>query len=211
MPVDHDRKFVFVHIPKTAGTSILCSLFGVGVDEHEFIDSSCLSPSEQRRRMIGDDGNFRRLHHYPLQRIALEQPLESYFVFAFVRNPFDRLVSEYHFLRLQRSMPFADFVMHVVRMVFEREKTQDWFSFHFLPQVDFLTIDGKIACDFLGRFESLERDYRTLCERLQVDYRPLATHKKSVRSAYRDYYDASSRAVVDTYYRRDLEAFGYSF
>ena len=211
MPIDRDRKFIFLHIPKTAGTSILCSLFGVGVDREEYIDTASMSSNDQRKYLIGDDGGFRRLHHYPLRRIAREVSLSDYFIFAFVRNPFDRLVSEYHFLRLHRSMPFRDFVLHLVRMVFESDKTEEWFSFHFLPQLEFISLDGTIRCDFVGRFESLERDYQTVCQTLKLDCRALPKHKTSVRQAYRGYYDAETRSAVERYYRTDLETFGYAF
>ncbi len=191
---------------------MLCSLFNVAVDKYEFIDSTGLPKDYQDKHLIGDDGHFVRLHHYPLYRIAeLPLKLSDFFVFAFVRNPFDRLVSEYHFLRLNRSMPFNDFVLKLVTMVFDLNKLEEWFSLHLLPQIEFVSLDGEIRCNLIGRFESLDEDYRKVCEALGIDCRPLPQFKKSTRQHYKNYYSAESRAVVENLYRKDLEAFNYEF
>lgn len=212
MPIDHDHAFVFVHIPKTAGTSILCSLFGVSVDRYEFVDSSKLSKEYQTRCLIGDDGAFRRLHHYPLSKIVqLQDDLDRFYKFAFIRNPFDRMVSEYFFLRFNRAMPFDDFLENIVKMTFEQGKLTTWFSFHLLPQLEFVSLNGKVACDFLGRFESLHRDYRKLCDAIGIERKPLPEYKKSTRRHYREYYSSQSRAIVESLYKKDLDAFNYDF
>ena len=84
--ISHKHKFIFIHIPNTAGTSIEKALY----------DESCqLLPGEWDY----DRARYAPLNHLTLQELvdsALLTPaqLQSYFKFCFVRNPWDRLVSE---------------------------------------------------------------------------------------------------------------------
>lgn len=93
MPVCYEHKFIFVHIPKCAGTSVRKALKSAGV-RLDF--EGPVRPEHQVRYAIDE----KWLHHLPapaLKRILPENVWEEFFKFTFVRNPWDRLVSKYHF------------------------------------------------------------------------------------------------------------------
>jgi hypothetical protein len=212
MPINYKRKFIYIHIPKTAGTSILCSLFNINVGQDEMIDRRNLDLEYQKKHLIGEDGDFIRTNHYPLYKILkVKSDVKDFFVFTFVRNPFDRLVSEYYYQKFNRNIPFNDYVLHIVKPAFDFGKLEEWFSFHLLPQFDFICINNEIRCDFLGKFESLEEDYNKVCKILGVEKALLPHYKKSLRKDYRSYYNDASRAIVEKYYKKDLDEFDYTF
>jgi Sulfotransferase family len=176
------------------------------------IDRRNIDLEYQNKHLIGEDGNFIRTNHYPLYRILrVKNDVKDFFVFAFVRNPFDRLVSEYYYQKLNKNIPFNDYIIHIVKPAFDFGKLEEWFSFHLLPQIDFISVNGQIRCDFLGRFESLEDDYKKVCKILGIEQESLSHYKKSMRKDYRCYYNDESRAIVEKYYQKDLAEFDYTF
>lgn len=189
-----EMKCIYVHVPKCAGVSINKSLFGCLGGGHITI--------KQYRKIFG----FKEF--------------KNYFKFSFSRNPWDRLVSAFHFLKqggwgesdekwakenLSRYEIFDDFV-------------NDWLSeknifsyHHFRPQCHYLCLSERIiGVDFLGRFESIETDFRKICERLGVTC-DLPELNSSQRKDYADYYDSKTRDIVGRLYKEDIKTFGYSF
>ena len=84
MPVDHHRKLLFIHIPKTGGTTI-SSLLGLRTKDR----------SASLQTLFGDFGSV-ALEHLTLSQTGqflTAEEFSSYFKFAFVRNPWDRTVS----------------------------------------------------------------------------------------------------------------------
>jgi hypothetical protein len=190
------HRCIFVHIPKCAGVSVCRSLFG-------------------------DYG----AGHYPIRvfQEVFEPPLfDSYFKFAFVRNPWDRLLSAYRFLSqggfnetdrrwarryLSPYREFGEFVRDWVTP----DNIASWI--HFRPQVDFLSLaNGKSGVDFVGRYEQLDADFRRVCERIGVKNRLLHLNSNGHRGEdYRPAYDTETRAIVAEVYGRDIAALGYDF
>lgn len=214
MPISHRYKCIFVHIPKTGGTSIERALgvFGDWRSENRELMFGLVASESIRRR--GFLSAF--LQHLTLPQILELAPPETvrgYVSFAVVRNPWDRLVSTFanpdpHLTAAaQRAgidlegLGFPAFVQAVAP--FEH--------IHLLPQNEFICDRrGRLLVDRVLRFESLEDDFAELRRTLSVAS-VLGHHNRSTRRPYQAYYDRASRAAVARKYRRDVELFGYRF
>jgi hypothetical protein len=193
-------KCIFVHIPKTGGVSITNSLFGGKAAGHLSIDEY---------RLMFDKHDF-----------------TQYFKFAFVRNPWSRLLSAYAFLKrggfhasdrawAERHLaPFDDFNHFVEGWV----KTENILSFpHFAPQHLFICAGGDRtpAVDFLGRFERIDEDFTRLCSYLpgmeEKELLHLNTPPGGKRMDYREIYSSQARRVVEKVYKEDIRVLGYTF
>lgn len=188
------RNAIFVHIPKTGGISVSEGLFGSHAAAHTAI--------------------YTYLALYGARRF------DGMFKFAIVRNPWNRLVSAYHFLAAggltatdrefaERYLrEFSDVEDFVARGL-ERPEILNWT--HFKPQTMFLRDPRtrRIGVDFLGRFENLAGDYSVIAERLGID-RPLP-HKNKGKEKLRAAPGLSSSALarIGEVYREDVLALGY--
>ncbi|PSJ17036.1 sulfotransferase family 2 domain-containing protein [Nitrosomonas supralitoralis] len=189
-----DLHCIFIHIPKTAGISVCQALFG------------CLGGGHLTARTY--------------QVIFGAECYKNYFKFAFVRNPWDRLVSAYVFLKkggldeqdkiwarehLDKFDNFQSFVMHGLT------SSDIYCGLHFIPQCEYVVNkDNEIDVDFIGRFETLESDFEILAKRLGVSAN-LSKINHSQKGDYRSYYNDASAEVVAKLYSRDIELFDYSF
>jgi hypothetical protein len=209
MLISESRRFVFVHVQKTAGTSIT-----------EVLAPFALRPTATRlNRLASDLGLVRdwRRHHFrihaPLrqaERILPQEVFESFYKFAFVRNPWDRLVSWYAYILQDRShrrhravRRLPDFESFVNAELARTRSAQWWMlTGH----------DGRLGVDFVGRFENLERDMTEICQRVGIPYEPLPHVNRTVtRAPYQTYFTPGLARRVGERWAREIEAFGYTF
>lgn len=188
-----EHKAIFIHIPKTAGISLKRTL---GVPE--------------------DVGHA----DYLAFHAASPEKCRSYFKFAFVRNPWDRLLSAYSFLQAG-GIPKWDLFWRVQLMsgvtsfeefVLERlENAVVNNALHFRPQYSFISdASGNVKMDFVGRFETIEADFAQVAERLGIDP-SLERLNESEHASYQAAYTPAMSEVVARLYARDIELFGYRF
>lgn len=181
------RPYVFIHINKTGGSSIEKAL-GISLDH---------STALEKYRQLGDKAWQRK------------------FVFTVVRNPWDKVVSHYHY-RVKtnqtglgsRPIPFPAWLQACYV-----ERNPDYYDEPrmFMPQKQWLVDEqGEMLVEFIGRFEQLGEDFARVCSRLGLNAQ-LGHAKPSSRGSYRDYYDADSEALVRDCFAEDIEAFGYDF
>jgi hypothetical protein len=211
MLVSHTRSFAFVHVPKTAGSSV-----HVALGRH----ATCVDDYWANRALARIGISVNRFAPWPYTKfrphasaatLAAWLPpevFEGLFKFAFVRNPWDLLVSYWHFLRdtpghhrgrSARLLP--DFAAYV-----EYEIRRGRFSQSGL----LCDRDGRLLVDFVGRYESLASDFVFICRRVGIEA-TLPRVNAGSRGDYRDYYTPALAARVAEAFATDVERFGYAF
>jgi hypothetical protein len=203
--IGHAKKFIFTHIPRTGGTSIsqLLARYGIALQGSENYDSIYFKhvAAASMKRMLGEE-------------------YDKYFKFAFVRNPWDWLVSNYEYNRgLHR--PFVKDTGHAVSgkvpewargMSFSEWLV--WWTDTFSPSQSAMLTDsnGEILMDAIYRFELLTSDFKKLKRRLGIwtwSFRLPHLQSSKGRAGYRSYYDDRSVKVVRERFSMDLQLLGY--
>ena len=214
MPLSTSLKCLFVHIPKTGGTSIekALGIFGDWRTEDRVKLFGQISSDDLLAKGFGSSF-LQHLTYSEILQVVDRGTLREAFSFAFVRNPWDRLVSTFsnpdpHMVETARArgialtgVSFPDFVRNV----------SDFRHVHLLPQTLFVCDGrGQLQVDFVGRFEHLQQDFASVAGRvgLQVE---LPHANASTHSDYRSYYDTETRRLVTDLYQYDIEFFGYRF
>ncbi|MEA1989603.1 MAG: sulfotransferase family 2 domain-containing protein, partial [Pseudomonadota bacterium] len=135
--------------------------------------------------------------------------------FAIVRNPWDKVVSHYHYrvktnqtqLR-DKPIPFKEWV----KLTYG-EQVPFYFNHPemFIPQLDWITDkEGNIIVDEVIRFENLEQEFHDVMKKLSLNlYLPHVNSTK--RGSYRDYYDEETAEIVRSWFMRDIEYFKYTY
>lgn len=199
------HRFIFVAIPKTGTHSIRQALREhMGPDDLEQVGLFV-----QKAFPIPDLAKLRHGHLSLGQVRPYLRPeeFETFFKFAFVRNPFDRFVSYCSFMTRQ-SGEFERDPQAVMRHFIARPPTA---HILFQPQCSFVTdAGGKLLSDYVGRVETMQQSYDEICRRIGIRTAMLARVNMTSRRDYRDYYtDQKLIDGVAKLYARDLQLFGY--
>lgn len=188
-----EREAIFVHITKSAGTSVALSLFG------------------------------ELPYHYTAWHYRVifgRKDFERFFKFTFVRNPWDRLYSAYQYLKNggwdDKDKAWAD--THWSHIQSFDQFVLEWLTperlsshLHLRPQSYFLNDSaGNILVDYLGYFEHIADDFTKIAQRVNPSA-TLAHTNASRRGDYREVYSPEAIQKVGELYREDAESFGYGF
>ena len=205
------RRFLFVHVPRTGGQSVEHALF----QHHSFSDAA------DHLNLYGWNPSVGWLNHLtPEETVAAGflRPSDvcHLFKFAFVRNPWDRTVSEYCWKFKNGRVSFRDFVLAVVNGgnpdVVSEYRSPIAFLQHVRPQSDFLLkASGEPSVDEVGRFENFAADFDRISRTAGLKPMPLGHWNGSEHGPYRSYYDDETASLVGHFYASDIERFGYRF
>ncbi|EAI4489431.1 sulfotransferase family 2 domain-containing protein [Campylobacter coli] len=193
----HDKyKCIFIHVPKVAGSSIERVIYQT--------DKWLVGHVKASDYMNFDKDKF-----------------DSYFAFGFVRNPYDRVVSAYHYLKkgggnkndetwasknIYKYSSFEEFVLALEDLEIQN-KILNWM--HFTPQYKFLCDSEKnILVNFVGKFENLEEDFKKILKILSRKDK-LIHINKSLHANYKKYYNDAMYKIIRDIYRDDFEIFDY--
>jgi len=190
-----DTKSIFIHTPKCAGVSVSKALYGNLAGGHTTLEEY-LNVFEPRH-------------------------INTYFKFTFVRNPWDRLVSAYYFLKkggwgvedatffkqeLEQYNTFEEFVENWLN-------EENIWKFHhvFRPQSHYiLDKHNKVKLDFIGRLENITEDFDYICKKIGVNCQ-LEQANQSSHANYRLCYNKHTADIVGRVYAKDIELLQYKF
>lgn len=212
MEISYKHRFIFIHVIKVGGISISEALKPYSYDPDRLIVHVPILRRLWKRRTE----TFRKIkrHNYghitakELKAALPPRVFDKFYKFTFVRNPWDRLVSLYHYVlqtphhpNIELFKSFGSFDKYVEYHAGENRQLQK----------DFAVGDsGEMLVDFIGHYETLHKDFATVCRRLGIENR-LPHRNRSVHKDYREYYTPETKALVAELYREDIEFFGYDF
>ena len=194
--ISEDHQTIFIHVPKCAGVSVRSFLEDCGFSAIRLDDF----PEDIR------SGFYKRGTAARLCLRADRALWERSFKFCVCRNPYDRLVSAWSFCREQHKLnvPFDYFVryMHTFNSF--------WVVWHcVLPQKQHVMVDDVPVIDMACRYETLERDFDRVRERVGRPGVPLSHHNRSAHKPYQAYYTRELQDRVFERFQVDFEYFGY--
>jgi len=193
-----DNKCIFVRIPKCGTQAIANSLFGnLGCGHKTILD---------------------------FQYIFSPEEFKSMYKFAFVRHPYTRLASAYFFLKnggvSKKDQEFSNNHLNYFRSFEEfifkgfaiKKEIRQYL--HFQPQYKFISTNNRdILVDFIGRFETIEEDYKIIAQKLGLNqglHVKNKTRRKNQLDSYLDLYNEKMKKVVFDFYKEDFFILNYS-
>lgn len=207
MIISHTKKkFIFIHIFKTAGTSfrkVLYPLANTRLQGHlrrfflkmglDFYNPSPLRDHVTAQEVISLIGRNK---------------FDSYLSFAVVRNPWDWQVSLYSYMLLNQEHPQHELMLRM-------KSFDDYIKWRCENEVrsqkEFLVDQcGKIVVKKILKFETLQNDYNKLSDELNITAK-LPRLNKSDRRDYREYYNSESIEMVAKFFQEDIQMFNYKF
>ena len=193
--ISHTKKFIFVHINKTGGTSIEKILKPysepLGNNKHQFLLKNCKKKPSKK----------------PILKNK-KDPLYPYFKFTIVRNPFEKIVSTYfwrkHFSKCL-DISFKKWVMCP-------KKPSMLTNLAFYNQLDWISDrPGNVCVDYIGRFERLQESFDVICKKINIPPKKLPYKNKLKYDHYSSYYDKETVEFVATHFKKDIDYFNFTF
>lgn len=185
--VNDKHKHSFIHIPKCAGHSM---------QSEKWVGNTC--------------------HTTVKEFIENSEWREDYFSWTFVRNPLDRLLSSYFWVKREKYV-FSDWHRQLTR-----EHCKDFNTFvHWLnnanieedillkPQYLHVTYDDVIKVNFIGRFENLSKDWSYVTNKVIGKKIKLLHKNKTNHKHYMEYYNKELIQIVYNKYKKDFKLFNY--
>lgn len=184
-----NRNYIFIHINKTAGTSVI-NVIGKPFRKH--------LTAKDVINVIG------------------QKKWDEAYKFTVIRNPWDKVVSHYkHNIKVNSSnmaieeISFKDWVC----CTYGEPKDQRYYARPqmFFPQVEWLkNFQEKIDIDKIIRFENLNEGINEVFETLSIDSK-LPHLNRTPQTTYRDFYDDESRQIVTDWFQEDIHKFSYTY
>lgn len=209
------HKCLFIHIPKTGGSSV----------ENMFLNNG-----ESKSEI---DCNLKHLTFYECKKKFGRGVLNDYFKFSVVRNPWDRFYSYWFnsnyiqtFLSIPKKAMYdkdcvsqvmselnqnhdfvkGQFAKHIAKM-----QTYD-FSQEIQSQYSFLYDNDKIAVDYVGRFEEIDVFFDFIINKFKFENKTIPNSKKiEGKPDYRSFYDRRTIPIVGDMFKKDVRIFNYEF
>ena len=212
MLISDNHKIIFIHIYKNAGTSIARALL-------PYTSRIPFLPVLRNKLKIIYSFPEPYKGHIKAPELICEigqDKFNSYYSFAFVRNPWDWQVSLYSFMLRDKThfqhelvKSFNSFEEYIV---WRCSKKKEWSSTKRVTcQKDFIySENGQKLVNFIGKYENLEHDFKKICSAIGVSAN-LPKLNVSNKKPYQEYYNNKSIQLIRDAFRPDIELFGYDF
>lgn len=208
MIISKKHKFIFIHIPKNAGTSISeCLRNFTQEDKHWAVSSSTKHQTLNDLIAMKTEASLSK-------KIFRDFSFLEYYKFAIVRNPFDRMISLYDYLNKYKVRNEILKVSSFEEFVEELNNPSSWVNtLHSSTQQLNYIIDqnGSIGVDNVVRFENLDKSIDLIEKELGFNLELKRLNESKSRKSYKTFYNNNTKKIIEDKFRDDLEIFNYGF
>jgi len=180
------REFIWIRIPKTGSQSI--------------------------KSLIHDEIQHPHFSSQALVQVIGRQRYDELFKFTIVRNPWDRLVTCYHYYQHKESS-FEQWIKNGMPNNITGSKFRPSSLIHQLGW--FTDEEGNSMVDFIGKLENIDKDWKIICDFLKIDEPEKIPHKNKTRQArkkhYSTYYDEELKNLVGDMCSEEIKLLNYEF
>ena len=193
--ISHKHKCIFIHIPKTGGSSIEKSL-GMKLSHHDH--------NHYLKKIKSND-----VFTFSVVRNSFNKAVSDYkwILRGRNRNPIKKMFAKKgfkYFVNTYYNLEYSDI---------QNFKNLGWFNHHYLThrrlQLDMLNPISKV--DFIIRFENLQEDFDIVCDKIGIPRQELPHKNKTKHKHHTEYYDDETREIVAEKFAKDIEYFGFKF
>ena len=219
MIISHKHKFIFIHSPKCAGSSIEVSLASVcdkgdliGPVTSEGLPDDYEHPNTFEEHQEETGGIYNGMCAEEIKNYIGDDIWNEYFKFSVVRNPWDRAVSSWHWRNRSTSHNLVGYL--------RADENNPKSFMHWLLKEPVLSIskqlqiDEKFDINYLIPYENLSVGYKEVCDKLNIKPIDLPRAKSGYRDnkiPYHRFYNSVSRNIVSKIYKDDIDNFEYKF
>ena len=198
MVICHNKRCIFIHIPKTAGTSI-----------EQFIKDNNNNPI-----LLLGVKNGRSMHHYSALEIKSLFPdiFSKYYKFSFVRNPYDRLLSEYYWCKIPNvgfkyGKTKLEFLYYVSNVIKQKSYFKNIFNDHFIPQYMFVyNTNNELLVNHLFKYEDLDIAIEFIKKKININK---SLDKLNKTNTEKTEWSNIEKEIIYSLYEKDFLYFQY--
>lgn len=195
------KELFFIHIPKNAGTSIEDCFKKKNINIGKFYFNK---KKKFKLSIKNNKNNPWNLWHIP-PKYFLDNSYKNKILFAIVRNPYDRIISECKY----RGGKCNDINKFIIENLKAYKKNKFILDSHLIPQSEF--IKGNVECKEIIRFENLNKDFEKLLKKYNYPKMDLPHNNKSniKKKISINILNKKTINLINEIYEEDFKNFGY--
>lgn len=205
----HDRKAIFFHVGKAAGTSIEYWFEGKYHDPY-VTNRAIFFGWDKEENIFLQHSNIATMKRHIDPAI-----MEGYYKFAVVRNPFSRMVSCYYYFRsgLKDKTRFPTFQSYVEDLPKAVKTRHAQNGAHVSPQIPYTHFEGRLYCDDVCYFEKLPASLAPVQKALGLTTLPPKTNTQRNPEwpdcTIAEMYTPAMKRIIQDIYTEDFRIYGY--
>ncbi|MDW7694421.1 sulfotransferase family 2 domain-containing protein [Flammeovirgaceae bacterium SG7u.111] len=201
--ISHTHKYIYIHIPKTGGKSLY----------------KILPDAQHNRDALPKDNTInigRRKMHLnvtEIQKALGVNKFNEYFKFAFVRNPWDRVVSEFFWRKSRPNRIQFNTIYEMLQFIENGNYEIDDLNRHLAPQYEMIcdSSQKKLLIDYVANFENFTKEIHVIFTKIGIETPNIIPQEnKSIRSTdYNLYLKKQEKRLIEKIYEKDITLFDY--
>jgi hypothetical protein len=211
--ISHTKKFLFIHVPKTGGNSVSTAL--QTYTDIQFVAANSPKGFGVNENFWPIDPVYGSIKHFSVEHWStlLGESISDYFLFGTVRNPFDRAISTYFFMKqamIQNRVPWLEDHSDEARERFSKSEFHNFLVSGVPTQLSFLKSNAGLNIHLM-RYERLVDDFAAVSRKLDLNQASLPLINASRRPPSTRLLDADTQKLLIDVYEEDFRSFGYGY